>query len=187
MKIDGTESVVKFVYKDRYVDEYAGEELPIEETKAAIANELSYFCEHVWMGANASAAHSDPEAKTIPSRWVFCNKGDSETPDVRARLVGCEVNTYKDDSFYASTPPLEAKRMLFSDFTTRRKDSKGRTLKLSFIDVVKAYFNAIPKRKMFVRLPKEMGMSNGVYGKLVRCMHGTRDAAHLWETATAMP
>ena len=99
---------------------------------------------------------------------------------MRARLVGCEI-TYKDDSFYASTPPLEAKRMLFSDFATRRKDSKGRWLKISFIDVVKAYFNALPKRNICVRLPKEMGMRNGIYGKLVRCMYGTRDAAHLWE------
>ena len=128
---------------------------------------------------------ADPQAKTIPSRWVFCNKGDSQNPDVRARLVGCEIKTYKDDSFYASTPPLESKRMLFSDFATRRKDSKGRLLKLSFVDVVKAYFNAIPQRKIFVRLPRELGLESGLYGKLIRCMYGTRDAAHLWEIVTA--
>ena len=179
--VNGTESTINYVFKDRYVDEYTGEELPLAETKAAIANELDYFCQHVWVGADSASVYSTPESKTIPSRWVFCNKGDSETPDVRARLVGCEINTYKDDSFYASTPPLDAKRMLFSDFSTRRTDSKGRMLKLSFVDVVKAYFNALQQRKIFVRLPKEMGQSSGVYGKLVRCMYGTRDAAHLWE------
>ena len=127
-------------------------------------------------------AHSEPEAKVIPSRWVLCNKGDAAHPDVRARLVGCEINTYKDDSFYASTPPLESKRMLISEFATRRVARNGKPLQLSFVDIRKAYFNGIPTRNIFVRLPKEMGLGGNVVAKLDRCMYGTRDAAGIWES-----
>ena len=55
-------------------------------------------------------------ARPIRTRWVLCNKGDTERPEIRARLVAREVNTYKDETgmFAAATPPLEAKRMLLS-------------------------------------------------------------------------
>ena len=127
-------------------------------------------------------AHSVQDGKIIPSRWVLCNKGDAEHPDVRARLVGCEVNTYTDDSFYASTPPLESKRMLLSEFATKRVAESGMPLQLSFVDIRNAYFNGIPKRNIFVRLPKELGLGAGTVAKLDRCMYGTRDAAGIWET-----
>ena len=126
-------------------------------------------------------AQATPDSKIIPSRWVLCNKGDSEHPDVRARLVGCEINTYKDDAFYASTPPLEAKRMLLSEFATQRSKD-GKPLQLSFVDVKKAYFHGIPKRALFVRLPREMGLGPSVVARLDRCMYGTRDAAGIWES-----
>ena len=45
----------------------------------------------------------------VRSRWVMCSKGDHVEPDMRARLVACEVNKDgKNDIFHASTPPLEA-------------------------------------------------------------------------------
>ena len=76
----------------------------------------------------------------IRTRWVITNKGDAAKPDVRARLVACELNTYRSDEFFASTPPLEAKRLLFSEFACRRRDAKGIPLELSFLDIQKAYF-----------------------------------------------
>ena len=95
--------------------------------------------------------------------------------------MGCEINTYQDDSFYASTPPLEAKRMLLSEFASRRFQD-GHPLKLSFVDIRKAYFNGVPKRALFVRLPKEMGLGPNAVARLDRCMYGTRDAAGIWES-----
>ena len=127
-----------------------------------------------------SEAMMTKDSKVIPSRWVLCNEGDAEHPDVRARLVGCEINTYADDSFYASTPPLEAKRMLLSEFATQRTRN-GKPLQLSFVDVRKAYFHGIPTRAMFVRLPKELGLGSDMVARLDKCMYGTRDAASIWE------
>ena len=67
-------------------------------------------------------AAKEEGAKVVRTRWVLCNKGDDTHPDVRARLVACEVNHAEDSGgqFFASTPPPEGKRMLFSDFASRK-------------------------------------------------------------------
>ena len=70
----------------------------------------------------------------------MCNKGDLQNPDVRARLVACEVNDHKSDAFFAGTPPLEAKKLLFSEYASRRYASDGKPLEISFVDIKKAYF-----------------------------------------------
>ena len=127
-----------------------------------------------------SEAIASRDNQNIPSRWVLCNKGDAEHPDVRARLVGCEINTYKDDSLYASTPPLEAKRKLLSECATHGRNN-GKPLQLRFVDMGKAHFHGVPKRPLLVRLPKELGLGGNVVARLDKCMYGTRDAAGIWE------
>ena len=90
------------------------------------------------------------------SRWVHCNKGDAVNPDIRARLVACEISKGdKNDSFFASTLPLEAKKFFFAQYTKERT-RKGMPLRLSFVDVRKAYFNGIPKGEIYMNFPKEM-------------------------------
>ena len=63
--------------------------------------------------------------------------------------------------------------------TQQWRDNKR--LKLSFIDVRKAYFHGVPTRKIFVRLPPELGLGKDLVGRLDRCMYGTRDAGAIWE------
>lgn len=114
-------------------------------------------------------------------RWVLCNKGDSVNPDVRARLVATEVNKDgRTDHFAASTPPLEGKKALFAKFASQRRQGKE-ALRISFVDIRKAYFNAIPERAIFMKLPPEMGMGPHMVARQVRCVYGTRDAGRLWE------
>ena len=175
---DGRISSSKLFFKDSYKDEYTNEELPIGHVKRAMAEELDYFCDRVWVGVPMDVARNDPDGKIIGSRWVNCNKNDINDPDVRCRLVAQEVNLHADDSFFAATPPLEAKRLLFSNFSSRALDEK---LQISFVDVKKAYFYGIPDRTLYVRLPPELNMGKEVVGKLVRCMYGTRDAGAIWE------
>ena len=104
---------------------------------------------------------------------------------MRARLVACEVNKGDSsatcrDAFYASTPPLEAKKVLFSRLAQERKRA-GQPLRLDFLDVKKAYFNGIPKRDVYMQLPKELGLPSHFVAKQVRCVYGTRDAGAIWE------
>ena len=143
-------------------------------------DELSYFCEHVLEGVSLKEAMASG-GKLVNCRWVNCNKQDTQNPKVRGRLVAQEVNTGQaQDEFYAAAPPLEGKRVLFSRWA-KEQTYEGKKLKLHFLDVRKAYFNARPVRDLYVRLPYELGMGKEVVGKLVRCMYGTRDAGALWE------
>ena len=174
---NGNVEEVKLAFKDSYKDEYTCEELPIGHVRLAMQEELAYFCDKVWVGVPISEALADPDGKIIGSRWVNCNKNDINDPDVRCRLVAQEVNLHPDDSFYAATPPLEAKRMLFSEWASNQDVYR----QLSFIDVKKAYFYGVPDRSLYIKFPPELGMPKDMVGKLVRCMYGTRDAGSIWE------
>ena len=168
-------------FKARYLDEYTGEVLEPSLIRTAIEDELDYFNSKVWEICTTEEMKSIPDYILVRSRWVLCNKGDSSSPDVRARLVSCELNNgEKNDFFSASTPPLEGKRMLFSRYVSERQ-RKGKPLRLSFVDIRKAYFNAIPERAIFMRVPKELGLPPNTVARQVRCVYGTRDAGKLWE------
>ena len=177
---NGTSGTTTLVFKESYKDEYTREELPLGHVRAAMHDELLYFCDKVW----ELVPIDEVNGKVIGSRWVNCNKNDIADPDVRCRLVGQEVNLHADESFYAATPPLEAKRLLFSEFASSH-GKKGSSMQLSFVDVKKAYFYGIPERELYVRLPSELGISKKYVGKLVRCMYGTRDAGAIWESCYA--
>ena len=180
--LNGKANMTNLTFKDSYKDEYTGEELPMGYVRNAMLDELEYFCDKVWVGVPIDVARNDPDGKIIGSRWVNCNKNDINDPDVRCRLVAQEVNLHADESFFGATPPLEAKRLLFSEFASR---AKSEDLQISFVDVKKAYFYGIPERTLYVRLPPELGLGKDVVGKLVRCMYGTRDAGAIWENCYA--
>ena len=86
----------------------------------------------------------------------------------------------RNTHFFAATPPLEAKRVLMSQWSSERV-KKGRPLKLHFADARKAYFNGRPARSLYIKLPKELGFGNETVGKLERSCYGTRDAGSIWE------
>ena len=111
----------------------------------------------------------------IGSKWIDINKGDAVHPDYRSRWVAQEIRRGKVAEFFASTPPLEALRLLLSHVTTSRTTG-GQRRKVSFIDVRRAYFNATADRPTYVKLPPE-DAEEGKCGRLNRCLYGTRDAA----------
>ena len=85
------------------------------------------------------------------------NKGDSDNPVIRSRLVGREFNEGKDDTLYASTPPLEALRLLLSwaattdggSLSTVGKAGNGKSILIA--DVSRAFFEAPAKRDIWVK------------------------------------
>ena len=168
-------------FKPKYIDEYTGEVLDPHLAQAAIMEELNYFNEKVWEVEEKGNMYKVDGHVFVRSRWVCCNKGDSASPDIRCRLVACEINKDgKNDNFFASTPPLEAKKLLFARFAQERSRN-GEPLQLGFVDIRKAYFNGIPKRPVYMALPRELGLPSNYVGKLVRCAYGTRDAGAIWE------
>ncbi len=65
-------------------------------------------------------------------KWVDTDKGDKEKPEYRCRLVAKETKKDKREDLLTATPPLEAKKALFSSFASLPG------LCLDFIDVVRA-------------------------------------------------
>ena len=80
--------------------------------------------------------------KIIGTRWVDTNKGDSESPNCRSRLVGREFNVGRDDTLYAATPPLEALRVVLSHAATWCSSDVSRRRGVMINDVRRAYFYA---------------------------------------------
>ena len=68
----------------------------------------------------------------------------------------------------------------FSSWSQERTRN-GKALKVHFLDVRKAYFNGVPRRRIYVKLPKELGFGKTTVGLLEKCMYGTRDAGAIWE------
>ncbi len=110
----------------------------------------------------------------IGVKWVDTNKGDKERPEYRCRLVAKEIKKDKREDLFAATPPLEAKKMLFSLWASMPG------MCVDFRDVVRSYFRAKAGRKVYVELSKE-DSEEGKRGLLKKAMYGTRVAAQNWE------
>ena len=98
---------------------------------------------------------------------------------IRCLQFATEMLKNTTSDVIATTPPLDANRLLLSKLAQRRKVSE-QNLKLMFIDITKTYFNAMPTRNIYVRVPKEMGCLPCALGRLVRCCYCTRGAGMLW-------
>jgi hypothetical protein len=154
-------------------DEYTGEPLDADLVRKAMEEELNYFkTKNVWKVVPRSQAAG---RRVVGTRWVSCNKGDTEHPEIRCRLVCQEVKTYNSEEFFAATPPTESLRMILS----LAADDERRQVTL--VDISRAYFNALIGRLVHVELPPQAGYSKDLVGQLVKCMYGTRDAAQGWE------
>ena len=118
--------------------------------------------------------------KIVGTKWIDVNKGDIENPNIRCRLVGKEFKTTPDDALYASTPPLEALRMILSRAATI--DAGGEQREIMVNGVSRAYFYAKCTRCMYIELPEEDEKGDSsMLGRLRLCLYGTRDAAVNWQ------
>ena len=118
----------------------------------------------------------------ILTRWVDTDKGYMEGyKKVRCRTVAKDFkgNDKDRDDLFAETPPLEAKRILLSRAATRRPD--GRLRSLMFIDAKKAHLNPKCEQDVYVELPGEYGVPQGMCAKLNYWLYGMRPAAAAWE------
>ena len=69
--------------------------------------DMSCFSEKaVWTAADWADMISSTISTFEGMMWVLCNKGDLKEPDVRARLVACEVAKDQVSALCASNRPL---------------------------------------------------------------------------------
>ena len=84
----------------------------------------------------------------ITVKWLDTNKGDRDNPDYRSRLVGREYNDNKVDTLYASTPPLDALRMIISHASAVDPEKPDARRELMVNDVRRFAHSAGPGRKV---------------------------------------
>ena len=115
---------------DAASDDVTGTWLDPSLVREGRAVEMKFFSD---MGAYEIVPRSEQSetgGKIIGTKWIDVNKGDHDNPRIRCRLVGKEFRTGPDDALYASTPPLEALRVVLSraatsdDGTTRREQRR---------------------------------------------------------------
>ena len=164
-----------------YWDDISGTKLDAELVREARAEELAEFDKiGAWEVVPISQCWERTGKPPIGTRWVDVNKGDSEQPVYRSRLVAQEIRGRSSSlDMFAAMPPLEAKKLLFS-LATSSQHVSGDAYKIGLVDVKKAYLNADCVREVYVRLPEE-SHQEGMCARLKKSLYGTRDAAQNWE------
>ena len=153
-----------------------------EEVKKARAVEMDFFRKFGVYKRVPKSRIKELNGKFISTKWLDTNKGDKDNPNHRSRLVGREYNEGRDDTLYASTPPLEALRYIVSHAATEDPNKPGMRRELMINDVRRAYFYAKQKRNVFMNLPAaDPDAKEGEVGQLLLCLYGTRDAAKEWQ------
>eukprot|EP00973_Karenia_brevis_P020071 2754072-Karenia_brevis.AAC.1 len=99
-------------------DDISGEPLNPKQVVEARLQEIAYIKRMgVWIMMRRRDA-IDKNIKIIGTKWLDVNKGDKDNPNLRSRLVGQEFRDGENSGLFASTPPLEALRLLVSDVAT---------------------------------------------------------------------
>jgi len=162
-------------------DDVSGEELDPKKVMRARLKELSFVREKgVWRKVKRAEVKARG-IKIIGARWIDINKGDNINENYRSRYVAKEFNDGKDDSLFASTPPLEALRLIISEAATIDYDHEEYSKVIMINDVARAFFEAAATREVYVELPGEAPVGNETTGEWVagldKSLYGTRDAA----------
>jgi hypothetical protein len=156
-----------------FYDDLTGKVLEWEWVLKARAEEIKEFRKHwVYKKVPVKGCYDKTGKTPIGIRWIDMNKGDRLHPDLRSRLVAKEFKRDNGTDLFAATPPLEAKKMLFSFATTEGigySVNRHNGMKLDFIDVRRAYFHAPCKRDVYIVSPEE-DAEQGMCGKFEMSM-----------------
>ena len=175
---DEKEDFEEGLAEDKAWDDINGCELNPMEVQTARKEEVTYMkTRPIWTVRPRSECWEKLGKAPVSVRWVDSMKSTG----VRSRLVARDFkgNDKDRDDLFAATPPLEAKRLLFSQAATRI-NGKGRR-KLLFIDAKKAHLNPKCEDDVYIELPAEAGGGPEDCGKLSFWLYGFRPAAHAWE------
>ena len=113
--------------------------------------------------------------------------------NIRPRLCAREYNRRSKVTFhelnqtasqlFSAMPPLEAVKVIVSIMMSVSLSNKGKPLKWRHFDVSRAHFQGTSQIHIYIKLPAEDRQKFGEdkVGRLVKSMHGTRDASHIWQ------
>ena len=99
----------------QFREDIAGKEVRPEQVRIARQEEMAEFRKHnVYEKMPIQECLQRTGRKPIGVRWVDINKGDEVKPKYRSRLVAKELKLDKREDLFAATPPVEAKKLLFT-------------------------------------------------------------------------
>ena len=139
-------------------DDVKGGYLNVKEVVAARKEEVAYMKKRrIWVETSIEECWRRTGKPPISTRWVDTNKGINGAFDIRSRLVARDFKgrgggKEKEDSIYASTPPLEGLRMLCSKAAALGRTGKRR--KMLFMDAKKAHLNPKCTEEVYIQLPE---------------------------------
>ena len=133
-------------------DDNKGWWLDLELCANARREEVKYIRRHK-MYTRVSKEVCLRETWKAPTKtgWAETDKGQQGKPNVRARWVAKEYKTLARPELYASTPLLEALKVVLFQIATGTRGGKV----VALIDVRRAYFYAPARRRVFVEVPLE--------------------------------
>ena len=162
------------------LDDVSGDQLdPVLARKGRELEMEKFKARGVYTHVTRQVAASSGQGKFVKVRWVQTNKGTTEAPNVRCRLVCQEYASGNPrDDLFAGTPPLTAAKLLVSDVACHHKEKC-----ILILDVSCAFLYGKAKREIYIELPAEdpMGKDTNLVGKLQCAMYGTRDAPQIWQ------
>jgi len=168
----------------QFWDEITHRKLNNEELIKARLAELAQVYKHkVYIKVPVEECIKETWKNPISVRWLDINRGDDDNLEYRTRLVAQELKRDKREYLSVATQLLAAKRLFFSKAVTEGigyepgKLEEG--MKIDFIDISRAFFQADAVRKVYVQLPPE-DHQEGMCGRLGKSVYGTRDAAQNW-------
>ena len=107
-------------------DDVTGQELDPAMMRKARKEEIQYFKDmNVYEKVDINECWCETGKAPIAVRWVDINKGDTQNPLYRSRLVAKEFNTGVKPELYAATPPSECLRMMISKMASGGSKDMG--------------------------------------------------------------
>ena len=136
-------------------------------------------CQKIYTRIPREACLCETGKAPIKAVWAETDKGQPGKPNVRARCVTKEYQTHARPELSASTPPLEALKIVLLEVATGKCEGQV----VALVDVRRAYFYAPSRRRVCVELqPEDYQAGDEHMCKLFQySMYGTRDAAQNWE------
>ena len=174
-RIHFSESEIYYLdHEGNFWDEVSGNQLNSDEVIKARLDEIKQLHQHdVYDKVPLSECWQSTGRAPVKVKWIDINKGDNVNHEYRSRLVAKEIKMDKRLDLFAATPPLEAKKLLFSAAVTEdvgfHKGDKESGMKIDFIDISRAFFQADAIREVYVELPPE-DAGQGMCAKLKKSM-----------------
>jgi len=155
-------------------DDVSGENLDPDVVAASRQEEVEFMqTRGIWEVVDLNMCWEKLGRAPTSVKWVDTRK--------RSWLVGRDFKPKGEQEradIFASMPPWEAKKLLFSKAASQT--GLGRVWKLLFVDATKAHVNGLCDVDAFIELPPEAHES-GMCAKLKHWLYGMRPAARAWE------